>query len=234
MESEHQPDSETQPGGLPPLTPVEARIIGCLIEKELTVPDTYPLTLNSLVAACNQSSNRDPVMSLDEGTVRDALETLKTRNWVFQVTLAGARVQKFKHNIQGKLPRLNKPGVALLAVLLLRGIQTLGELRQRTDRLQTFPDLESVEAQMKQLLTYPEGAVAVCLPAGGGRRVPAYAQTLTGPVSMASAEEYQVVPSVAAPAAPAIDADWKEKVERELDELRAELARIKTSLGMPD
>lgn len=223
-----------------PLTAIEARIIGCLIEKEATVPDTYPLTLNSLVMACNQSTNRDPVMSLDEGTVQTALENLKSRGWVFQVTMAGARVQKFRHNVKGKLPRLEKPSIALLAVLLLRGAQTLGELRQRSERLQTFPDLESVEAELTEsLINYPEGAVAVCLPAGPGRRVAQYAQLLTGEPSTGPTEII-VAPAAPAPAAALppeqaeADREWKERMESEIQLLKAQLARLKAALGVED
>lgn len=217
----------------PPLSAVEARIIGCLIEKEITVPDTYPLTLNSLVTACNQSTNRDPVMSLDESSVQHALENLKSRGWVFQVTLAGSRVQKFRHNVKGKLPRLEKPGIALLAVLLLRGTQTLGELRQRTERLQTFPDLESVEAELKSLIEYPEGSVAVCLPSGAGRRVAQYAQLLTGEPSDATGPAETIVPPAAPQPDPA-EQEWKARMEHEIQSLKTELAKLKASLGVED
>lgn len=218
----------------PQLTAVEARIMGSLIEKELTLPDYYPLTLNALVTACNQSTNREPVMSLDEGTVQRALESLKSRGWVFQVTVAGARVQKFRHNIKGKLPRLEKPGIALLAVLLLRGSQTLGELRQRVDRMQTFPDLESVENELTQnLIAYPEGPVVACLPAGGGRRVAQYAQLLTGEPSSAPAESI-VQPEAPTAAVTEIDREWKERMEAEIQFLKTELARLKTILGVED
>ena len=130
---------------LEPITFEQSRVLGCLLEKEMTTPENYPLTLNSLVSACNQSSNREPVVSFDEATVLDALEELKTRGLAFQVSIPGARVQKFKHNLNGKFPRLEKPGLALMCVMLLRGPQTAGELRQRTERMQAFPDIPSVE-----------------------------------------------------------------------------------------
>jgi uncharacterized protein YceH (UPF0502 family) len=227
-------ESETPPVSSPaPLTLEEARIIGCLIEKEYTVPDSYPLTLNSLVIACNQTTNRDPVMNLDERTVEEALHNLKARGWVYQVTLAGARVQKFKHNIQGKLPRLEKPGIALLTVLMLRGIQTVGELRQRSERLQRFPDLESVEAELNNLIHYPEGPVVVCLPAGAGRRVAAYAQLLTGEPSVTPTEFIHPAPAFVPPPAN-MDQEWKQRVEEELQQLREEISRLKASLGVED
>lgn len=224
-------DSETAPA--PQLSALEARIIGCLIEKEITLPDYYPLTLNALVSACNQSTNRDPVMSVDEGTVQRALEALKMRGWVFQVTVAGARVQKFRHNMKGKLPRLEKPGISLLAVLLLRGAQTVGELRQRTERLQTFPDLESVEVELTGLISYPEGPVVACLPAGPGRRVALYAQLLTGePSGIAPQAEIIVAPVITPERAE--DQEWKQRMELEIEFLKAQLARLKANLGIDE
>lgn len=218
----------------PPLTAVEARILGCLIEKEMTLPDYYPLTLNALVTACNQTTNRDPVMALDEGTVQRALEQMKMRGWVFQVTVVGARVQKYRHNLKGKLPRLEKPGTALLAVLLLRGAQTTGELRQRTERLQSFPDLESVEAELANLIAYQEGPLVACLPAGGGRRVAQYAQLLTGEPSGVAPQAEIIESSPAAPPSSAADLDWKQRMELEIELLKSQLSRLKTRLGVED
>ncbi|MCW0219305.1 MAG: YceH family protein [Prosthecobacter sp.] len=217
----------------PQLTAIEARILGCLIEKEITLPDYYPLTLNALVSACNQTTNRDPIMSLDEGAIQRALENMKTRGWVYQVTVVGARVQKFRHNLKGKLPRLEKPGIALLTVLLLRGAQTVGELRQRTERLHSFPDLESVEAQLTDLISFPEGPLAACLPAGPGRRVALYAQLLTGEPSGIAPQEEVVQISKAIPAS-ADDQAWKERMELEIELLKSQLSRLKTKLGIED
>lgn len=218
---------------VPQLTAIEARILGCLIEKEITLPDYYPLTLNSLVSACNQSTNREPIMALDEGAVQRALENMKTRGWVFQVTVVGARVQKFRHNLKGKLPRLEKPGTALLTVLLLRGAQTVGELRQRTERLQSFPDLESVESELTSLISYPEGPVAACLPAGPGRRVALYAQLLTGEPSGLAPQEEIITPPAFVPPSPE-DQEWKQRMEIEIQLLKTQLARLKASLGVED
>lgn len=219
-------DATTAPATPPPLTFEEARVLGCLIEKEYTTPDYYPLTLNALVTACNQSTNREPVVSFDETTVINALERLKARHFVFQVTMAGARVQKYKHNIGGKFPRLDKPQTALLCVLLLRGPQTVGELRQRTERVQTFPDLESVEAALTSLIEYPEGPLVVCLPAGNGRRVASFAHLLCGEVATPD-----VMPVVTAPAAELIDPGWKEGIEAQIAALKQELADLKAQLG---
>lgn len=221
------------------LTPTEARILGCLIEKEITLPDYYPLTLNALTAACNQTTNRDPIMNLDEATVLRTVESMKTRGWVFQVTIIGGRVNKFRHNLRAKFPGLEKPTISLLCVLLLRGIQTLGELRQRTERLQTFPDLESVETELLKLITYSEGPIIACLPAGPGRRVAQYAQLLTGEPSGLAPQEEIVIhsPSVSAPpqAAPSPeDQAWKQRMEMEIDLLKAQLTRLKVRLGLED
>ncbi len=220
----------------PLLSPIEARIVGCLIEKEITLPDYYPLTLNSLTAACNQTTNRDPIMNLDESTVLRATEALKTRGWVFQVTVVGGRVNKFRHNIRTKFVGLEKPTISLLSVLLLRGEQTLGELRQRTERLCAFPDLESVEAELMKLVTYSEGPIVACLPAGPGRRVAQWAQLLTGePGGLAPAQEiiHTAPMTVAAPAS-VEDQAWKQRMEMEIDILKAQLNRLKVKLGVED
>ncbi|HCN30691.1 MAG TPA: DUF480 domain-containing protein [Verrucomicrobiales bacterium] len=224
-------ETDTAP---PPLTAVEARILGCLIEKELTLPDHYPLTLNALVSACNQSTNREPVMRLDESEVQRALENMKSRGWVFQVTVVGARVQKYRHNLKGKLPRLEKPAAALLAVLLLRGSQTVGELRLRSERLQAFPDLKSVEAELSGLIAYPEGPVAACLPAGPGRRVAQYAQLLTGEPGGIAPQEEIISPSSAAQPDNAGDQAWKQRMELEIELLKSQINRLKVRLGVED
>lgn len=186
-----------------PLNAIEARILGCLLEKEITLPDYYPLTLNALTAACNQTTNREPLMNLDDNQVRRALESLKARGWVFEISIVGARVNKYRHNVKARLPGLEHPAISLLCVLLLRGEQTLGELRQRTERLQSFPDLPAVEAELMKLITYSEGPLVACLPAGPGRRVAQYAQLLTGeaPASLAPKEIIQFASPAADPTA---------------------------------
>ena len=220
----------------PLLSPLEARIVGCLIEKEITLPDYYPLTLNSLTAACNQTTNRDPIMALDESAILRTTEALKTRGWVFQVTVVGGRVNKFRHNIRTKFVGLEKPTICLLSVLLLRGEQTLSELRQRTERLCSFPDLESVEAELMKLVTYSEGPIVACLPAGPGRRVAQWAQLLTGePGGLAPAQE--IIPTAAMIAAAPTHVDdqaWKQRMEMEIEILKAQLNRLKVKLGVED
>ncbi len=218
-------DSESSPALLNPLTFEEARVLGCLIEKENTTPEYYPLTLNQLVAACNQSSNRDPVVGFDDGTVQRALEGLKSRQLAFQLTIAGARVQKFKHNFLAKFARIEKPTLALMAVLLLRGQQTAGELRQRTERLFAFPDLAGAEAALKELMEYPEAALVVQFPPCGGRKATSYAHLLSGPMESQSSPVVFVAPAVEASP---MEADWKLRIEQELAELRAEVVRLRS------
>jgi uncharacterized protein YceH (UPF0502 family) len=182
--------------------------------------------LNSLVAACNQSSNREPVVSFDEATVLAALDDLKARGLALQVSIPGARVQKFKHYLNGKFPRLEKPGLALLCVLLLRGAQTAGELRQRTGRLSAFPDIPSVEAALQELTSYPETPLAVRIPVGGGRKAVTYAHLLCGPVDLLHTQEPHAAPA----ARVSVDSEWKERIERELATLREEISGLRRLL----
>jgi uncharacterized protein len=214
------------------LTFEQTRVLGCLIEKEATTPDYYPLTLNALVTACNQSTNREPVVSFDERTVMVALEGLKSRQFVFQMSLAGARVQKFKHHLEGKLPALEKPAIALLCVMLLRGPQTIGELRQRSERLYPFESLEAVEAALRELMDGPEGSLAVSFPPGPGRKSMLYMHTLGGmpdaPSSSSSTTSFE--PSLVMPKTE--EDHWRAGIEAQLVQLRSELAELKTQLGV--
>ncbi len=210
-----------------PLTFEQARVLGCLVEKEMTTPEYYPLTLNALVAACNQSSNRDPVVDFHEQVVQEALEVLKVRGFAFQVTIPGARVQKFKHNLSGKFPRLEKPGMALMCVLLLRGAQTAGELRQRTERLYAFSDIPSLEYTLQELITYAEMPLVTAIPAGAGRKAVTYAHLLCGPVEVGPAQVTSVVSSSLAMSSAVVNAEWKERIESELHALREEVAQLR-------
>ena len=132
------------------LDAVEIRVLGCLLEKQQTTPDAYPLTLNSLRLACNQSTNRDPVVDYDEATVREAAQRLGKRGWSRLTSYHGSRSAKYRHLLDDALG-LAADERALLCVLMLRGPQTLGELKQRSERLHAFPDLASVEAGLEQL-----------------------------------------------------------------------------------
>ncbi len=222
--------TETNSALAAPLSFEQARVLGCLLEKEVLVPDSYPLTLNALIAACNQSTNRDPVTSFDEAAVVAALESLREAQWAFQISQAGARVPKFKHNLPAKLTGLSAASCALLCTLLLRGPQTAGELRQRCERLHAFPDIPSVESELADLQNHPQGPLITCLPAGQGRRVAAYAHLFSGPVDASAAGVVMVSAPLARP--PALDDEWKNRIEAELAALRSDLADLQSQLGV--
>ncbi len=207
-----------------PLTLEEARVLGCLIEKESTTPDAYPMTLNALTNACNQTSSRDPVVSYDDRTVLIALEGLKEQMLAFQVSQAGARAVKFKHNIHGKYPHLDEAMTALLCTLILRGQQTVGELRQRTERMVPFPDIPAVEAELTKLMEYP-GTPLIISFAAGGRKTATYAHLLCGKATALD-------PVISVTAGEVLEPAWKEQVETELAALRSEIENLKTQLGI--
>jgi uncharacterized protein YceH (UPF0502 family) len=133
------------------LSPVELRVLGCLIEKQRTTPDVYPLSLNSLRSACNQSTNRDPVVDYDEATIRSALDELGRRGWTRLASGPGSRAVKFRHLLPEALS-LSDPELSLLTVLMLRGAQTPGELKQRVERLYPFGSLAEVEKTLQDLI----------------------------------------------------------------------------------
>jgi uncharacterized protein len=132
------------------LDPVQIRVLGCLLEKQKTTPDAYPLTLNALRLACNQTTSRDPVVNYDEATVRDAAQRLGQRGWARLASYHGSRSSKYRH-LLGEALGLSTDELALLCVLMLRGPQTLGELKQRTEKLHRFPDLSAVEETIDRL-----------------------------------------------------------------------------------
>ncbi len=160
------------------LSPVETRVLGSLIEKEITTPEYYPLSLNALVNACNQKSNRDPVVAFDEDSVYEALDSLRLKGLATTISGAGSRVPKYAHRFSEKL-NLGRREIAVLCELMIRGPQTLGELRTRTERLHRFDDTGEVEAVLERL---PE--MAVKLPRRPGEKEPRYAHLLSGPVDV--------------------------------------------------
>lgn len=163
--------------GLFVLTPAETRILGCLLEKERITPENYPLSLNSLIAACNQSTNRDPVVSYDEKTVEAGVDSLREKKLATMTFGAGSRVPKYRHNLLNHF-ELNQREIALLCVLLLRGPQTPGELRSRTERLQFFDSLEQVESFLADLAKGDDPLVRV-LPARPGQKEKRYVQLIS-------------------------------------------------------
>jgi uncharacterized protein len=168
------------------LNELEIRILGCLMEKELTTPEYYPLTLNALVSACNQKSNRDPVMSLTEPDVVRVLDTLGSRG-LARLTTTGGRVAKYCHSVAGKLG-LATAARALLAELMLRGPQTVGELRNRCERMAEFADLAAVEATLMELQQCAPPLV-VRMPRQAGRKEQRYAQLFAGVLEFPEEEE---------------------------------------------
>ena len=174
------------------LTPVEARVLGALIEKEVTTPEYYPMSLNALINACNQRSNREPVMDLDEDTVRQALHGLEDDGLAGRARSADGRVTKYEHWL-GEAFNFSRAETALICVLLLRGPQTPGELRGRTERMHRFEEISDVLAGLQKLMER-EPSLAVMLPRQPGTKESRYAHLLSGPVEAAAA---------APPAAPA-------------------------------
>lgn len=170
---------------LPDLSPIEARILGVLIEKERTTPDVYPLTVNSLTSGCNQKTSRAPVMSLAESEVQGSLEGLRRRNLVLETYGASGRVLRYAHNF-GKTYGLPGPAVPLLAVLALRGPQTASELRANCERLHGFADASSVEGYLEQLAERPQ-PLALKLPRQPGAREQRWTHLLCGPVDIQAA-----------------------------------------------
>lgn len=196
------------------LDAAEARVLGALLEKEIATPDYYPLSLNALVNACNQKSNREPVVSYDEATVERALEGLRAKGLAVRITGGDSRVPKHGQRFTESF-NLGRREAALLCVLLLRGPQTVGELRGRAERLYNFEDLEGAESTLNHLAE--EGMVRK-LPRQAGSREPRYAHLLSGEV-----EAPEEGPPPAAPAARAAAGDERiTALERDLAELRRE------------
>lgn len=208
---------------LPPLNAAELRVLGSLIEKQISTPDYYPLTLNALANACNQLTNRDPVVQFDDQTVVRALDGLREKRLATLFTGAESRVAKYKHTLTDRL--LLTPGeIALLCVLMLRGPQTIGELRTRSERLFNFDTLPEVEEALNGLAARQPQPLVAKLPRQPGTKESRYAQLLGGPVDAPSPEP-AVRPE---PATLAVRAENERvaKLESETAELRRELAEL--------
>lgn len=162
---------------IPELNPVEARILGSLIEKDLTTPEYYPLSLNALLNACNQKSSREPVVSFDEPTVEQGCESLRAKGLVMVHT--GSRATKYSHRLSERM-NLGRRELPLLSVLLLRGPQTLGELRTRTERIREFSDLDEVERALLHLADREEGAMTKRMPPQPGMKEQRWTHLLCG------------------------------------------------------
>ncbi len=214
---------------VPTLSPLETRVLGTLVEKQHTVPDTYPLTLNALVAGCNQKSSRVPVMEATEAEVQVALDSLRSANLVIETS--GGRVARYSHNFERVL-QIPSQAAALLTVLMLRGPQTGGELRINSERLHRFADISAVEVFLQELAARPAGPLVVQLPRLPGARENRWAHLLGGaPKAEPPAGE------ATATAEPSLGeiATLKAKVARldsELAALKALVERIRGELGI--
>ena len=221
-----------------PLSAVEARVLGCLIEKELSTPEYYPLSLNALVNACNQRNNRDPVLLLSARDVEVALDGMRHRRLAGLFAGADARVPKFKHTLDAVLP-MEVADRAVLAELLLRGPQTGGELRGRCERMHAFGAVDQVEEVLARLAARPAGAVVKLMPRRPGQKEARWAQVLTGEPALeesASGRE----PSSGPPAPHALTVQMKlppeaearfAALEAEVTRLAGELERLRRALG---
>jgi uncharacterized protein YceH (UPF0502 family) len=205
------------------LDPVEIRVLGCLLEKRQTTPDAYPLTLNSLRMACNQATSREPVVDYDEATVRQAAQRLGQRGWARLASYHGSRSPKYRHLLHEALG-LSPDEQALLCVLMLRGPQTLGELKQRSERLHPFPDLGSVQETLDRLTTRELGRWLERKP---GQKEARYTHLLEGDGStVAEPEPMDAGPSSEQPASDDLAAEVA-LLRRELDALRQEVAALR-------
>ncbi len=215
---------------LPALSLLETRVLGTLAEKQRTVPDTYPLTLNALVAGCNQKTSRDPVLQATEAEVRAALDSLKRANLVMESS--GGRVARYAHNLERVL-QVPSQSSALLAALMLRGPQTAGELRIACERLHPFADISAVEGFLNELAARPAGALVVELARLPGARENRWAHLLSGaPLQEAPAAEPKAVSDVSLGEMAALKANVA-RLEGEIGELKALVTRICAELGIP-
>jgi len=217
---------------LPALSLLETRVLGVLVEKQRTVPDTYPLTLNALVSGCNQKTSRDPILEASDAQVQATIDHLIALSLV--VESSGGRVMRYAHNVERVLG-VPSQAMALLAVLMLRGPQTVGELRINSDRMHRFADLSAVEAFLHELASRTSGALVVELPRAPGARETRWAHLLSGepavaeialPVAAGSSGELVTVGEIAA-----LKANVAE-LQREIAGLRTTVARLCAELGL--
>ena len=209
------------------LNEAEVRVLGSLIEKQLATPEYYPLALNALVRACNQTSNRDPVVSYDDQTVTQAIESLREKNLVYIFYGSDSRVPKYKQMF-ADLYHLDRPELAVLCVLMLRGPRTVGEIRTGTNRLYEFDDLAEIEATLEKLKTQDDPALITKLPRQPGQKEVRYAHLLSGDVKV---EE----PEIAAPAERHVPSARPEEerlqvLESEVEALRQQLSQLRQQL----
>lgn len=207
------------------LSPSEIRVLGCLLEKQRATPDVYPLTLNALRLACNQSTNRDPVVDYDDATIRDALHRLERRGFA-RLAGAGSRAAKYRHLLAEALP-MDDAEQALMSVLMLRGPQTPGDLRQRGDRLYAFAGLDAVEATLGRLL---ERGLVARLARRPGQKEERYVQLLGEDGNDREVHEVAHPAQELAPPVPADD-DARAELEQRVARLERSVAELRAALG---
>ncbi|MEJ8809645.1 YceH family protein [Variovorax ureilyticus] len=214
------------------LSPLEIRVLGVLSEKQRTVPDSYPLTLNSLVAGCNQKTSRNPILDVSEAEAQATLDSLKSLSLVTESS--GGRAYRYAHNIDGVL-RIPSQSIVLLTVLMLRGPQTAGELRIASDRMHNFADISSVEAFLDELAERPAGGLVVKLPRLPGARESRWAHLLGGAPAEDTPSPYPIAGSedVSLGEVAALKANVA-RLEAELDGMKALVGRICSELGISD
>ncbi len=219
---------------LPVLSLLETRVLGVLAEKERTVPDTYPLTLNALLSGCNQKTSRDPVINVTETEVQAAIDSLKGMTLVIESS--GGRVARYSHNVERVL-QIPKQSCALLTVLMLRGPQTAGELRINCERLHNFADISSVEAFLRELAERPAGALVAELPRQAGSRENRWVHLLSGAPAPQEAPTNVSGPAVEASGVAVSEiAAMKANIARlqtEVSEMKTLLDKIRSELGIP-
>ena len=203
--------------------PVEIRVLGCLIEKQRTTPDAYPLSLNALRLACNQATNRDPVVEYEESTIRPALDSLARRGWARLASGRGSRAAKFRHLFDEALG-LGEAEISLLAVLMLRGPQTPGELKQRSERLWRFAGLDEIESVLSALA---ERELVMRLPRRPGQKEERYAQLLGDDSPAKGLPTDDAAPELAAPAS----GDRLAALEDAVAELREDVTLLRSELA---
>lgn len=213
------------------LSAEEVRVAGALVEKQLTTPEYYPLTLNALVNACNQISNRDPVVAYDEQTVARAVELLREKGLAREVRTADGRVPKYRHVLDEAIA-LTRAEIAVLCVLMLRGAQTPGELRGRTERLYSFSGVQFVEATLEGLMERKEARppLVVRLPRASGQKEARYAHLLSGEVKIEETEAARASETTARGGG-RVDAERVARLEEEVAGLRAELSELRAQFA---
>jgi hypothetical protein len=217
----------------PQLTALEARVVGCLIEKQITTPEQYPLSINALVLACNQKSNRDPVLALDEQQVQALVDGLVRKHLIIEKSGFGSRVPKFQQrfcNTEFSALQFTDQQRAIVCELLLRGPQTPGELRSRASRMAPFGEASEVESALEQLQQREGGALVLRLAREPGRRESRFAHLFSGPVTDSAAANAAAVEATTATAPEAL-AERLSRLEAEVAQLRAGLEALRGALG---